>query len=623
MARGLWLGKGMEHSLLQKPHHDGSPLYVQAPEDVGDYRLGDTVTLRVWVPKGNGIESVELRSVRDGEMELHPAHIEEELEHGSWWSVDAELANPTLSYRFQLHGTNGLQVLNAQGLWNRDVPDDSDFKITAFASPPSWLQEAVVYQIFPDRFETTGTYRDPVPTWAIDTAWDEPVVDERGIAGRQFYGGDLDGIRHRLDYLESLGVNVLYLTPIFPARSNHRYDAASFDVIDPHLGGEEALRALADAAHQRGMRVIGDFTTNHTGSHHDWFLTASQDKESSERDFYYWNEDGSYVGWLGHASLPKLNYTNPQVRQQLFIDPQSPLRRWLEAGLDGWRIDVANMTGRSGSDDFTHDVARAVREGATQQRPDSYLVAEHFFDYTKDLPGDGWHGVMNYQGFTFPLWAWLRDPNAQPLPKTRVLPQLSGQTMAQTIDDFTARVPWANRVASLNILESHDTARILTLLEGDQDKLAVAVAFLMTMPGVPMVEYGGEVGMEGKTGEDGRRPMPWQDLEATDFPIRSLYEELIALRKSSSALQQGGLRWIHLGEDSVVFLRESPEETALVHLARAAHDPIRLDLKALPGAQEAQHRWGQPAEVSDEQLVLEARGPAVTVLTWDREGVSS
>jgi glycosidase len=154
-----------------------------------------------------------------------------------------------------------------------------------------------------------------------------------------------DGVVEHLDHLELLGVNVLYLTPFFPSRSNHRYDASSFAQVDPVLGGDFALRRLVRAAHARGMKLLGDFTANHTGATHDWFQKAQADPDCDERGFYFWMDDG-YVGWFGAKSLPKLNYESQVLRHGVFEDSDGVGRRWISGpdGLDGWRVDVANMT---------------------------------------------------------------------------------------------------------------------------------------------------------------------------------------------------------------------------------------------------------------------------------------
>ena len=201
---------------------------------------------------------------------------------------------------------------------------------------------------------------------------------------------------------------MLYLTPVFPARSNHRYDASTFDHVDPVLGGDEAFAALVEAAHARGLRVMGDLTTNHTGDAHEWFLAARADAASPEAGFYSFDEHPErYASWLGVTSLPKLDQSSPELRARLYDGPGSVVARWLEAGLDAWRIDVANMTGRAGAQDLAHDVARTLVATARAVRPDAWVLAEHGHDAGGDLQGDGWHGTMDYAGFTRPVWTWL------------------------------------------------------------------------------------------------------------------------------------------------------------------------------------------------------------------------
>ena len=174
------------------------------------------------------------------------------------------------------------------------------------------------------------------------------------------YGGDLDGIARRLDHIAALGANTVYLTPFFPARSNHRYDASAFDRVDPLLGGDAALARLAAAVHGRGWRLLGDLTTNHTGDGHPWFTDRA-------RDFYYFRPGGGYESWLGYPSLPKLNWGSAELRRR-FTDGDPALAR-RAVRLDGWRVDVANMTGRRGADDWTHEVAALLRRAVARGSP--------------------------------------------------------------------------------------------------------------------------------------------------------------------------------------------------------------------------------------------------------------
>lgn len=602
--------------LISQPHHDGSALYVPHSPT----KLGDQVTVRLRVPRPAGVSTVSVRLVNDGEPRFVPATIESEGEHEVWWSATLTADNPTLNYRFLLDGgPTGVRWLNAAGLWHRSVPDHADFKVTIHEDPPAWAKEAVVYQVFPDRFATTGKFSGNPPSWAKPATWEERVDGRKGHAGKQFYGGDLDGITEHLDHLEELGVNVLYLTPFFPAQSTHRYNATTFDKVDPLLGGDEAFDRLISEAHARGVRVIGDLTTNHTGSDHEWFEAAKNDPASPERGFYIWDEDGDYARWLGVASMPKLNYADEALHRRMFTDPDSVVKRWLARGLDGWRIDVANMSGRHGEQNLNREVARATREAAVAENSDALVIAEHVHDHGPDLQGDGWHGVMNQSGFTDGVWTWLLAPGREaeflgiPVP----VPRLPGDLVVETIRDFTSQVPWENLVASFNLLGSHDTSRIRTLVE-NPEVVGVGAGLLMTMPSIPMITYGDDIGMEGESGEDGRKPMPW-DRGKWDEEIFTRYQDLIAARHSSTALRTGGLRWVHVEEDAIVFLRESPGETALVHVARSGHPTIKLPLILLPGVEKAVSLYGNQPNFIGADLVLNATGPQVTILVWEED----
>ena len=200
----------------------------------------------------------------------------------------------------------------------RDVSDAFDFRLVTFPPPPAWLSEAVVYQVFPDRFARGNPPPPGWPSWAIPAAWDDPVRREGRQAVRQLYGGDLAGVEAHLDHIVALGANVVYLTPFFPAPSSHRYNASTFAHVDPLLGGDEALASLTAAAHARGLRVLGDLTTNHSGNTHEWFQVAQADAASPEAGFYYFRDHPQdYVAWFGVPSLPKFDHRSPELRRRL------------------------------------------------------------------------------------------------------------------------------------------------------------------------------------------------------------------------------------------------------------------------------------------------------------------
>lgn len=609
----------LARSWLALPHHDGSARYVSDPRP----QLSDTVELLVRVPLEAEVTAVHVRLTPDGEQQFVRAELARATATDAWWRAEIVCHNPVTDYRFLLSGgPTKYAWLNGNGVHQRDVPDASDFRLLATDSPvPTWAEGAVVYQIFPDRFARSSAANErPLPTWAIPAEWGDPVDTTPGVIAHQFYGGDLDGITEHLDHLEELGVDVVYLTPFFPAGSNHRYDAASFTTVDPLLGGEPALHRLSAAAHARGMKVMGDFTTNHTGDTHEWFVAASGPKgpDTVEHGFYIW-EDGDYVSWLGVKTLPKLNHLDAELRRRLFGDESGVVRKWLTGpdALDGWRVDVANMTGRWRDTDVNHAVARQMREAMAARAPEALLVGEHVHDYTVDLPGDGWHGVMNYAGFCKPVWTWLREDTGDPefLGAPVPVPLLDAGAVVETMRDFTSRIPWQALVSSFNLVGSHDSTRVRTLVGPDRRGVEVAAGLLFTLPSMPMLTYGDEIGMEGHFGEDGRRPMPWDESD-WDATLLEAYRGLIRARKGSAALTHGGLRWVHADGDAIVFLRESAVETALVHIARAAHDPVTLDVRHLAGVGRGRAAYGSAIEIGTREVTLSADGPGVRVWVW-------
>ena len=564
--------------MLTDPHHDGSPLYV----DDATPTLGAVVQLRCRTD--GDVDEVWIRTTEDAEPTFHACTVADDDDGARvrWWHGEIPMHNPVMRYRFLVLSRGEQRWLTGAGVYDHDVPDAFDFKISSHDPAPDWGRDGVVYQIFPDRFARSDAARSrPAPTWADAAAWDDEVIFELTDlrTPRQFFGGDIAGIVEHLDHIAEVGADIVYTTPVFPGESNHRYNASTFDRVDPLLGGDEAYQLLSTAVHERGWRILGDLTTNHTGDTHEWFLTACAEPNSPERNYYYFNDDGSYECWMGHGSLPKINHANPALRAAFVEGPDSIVARWLRPpyDVDGWRIDVANMTGRLRDLDINHAVAHGVRRTAVGLRADALVIGEHNHDASADVDVDGWHGTMNYSGFSWPVWEWLRSPDSPARSFGTPVPvaNRSGPQVVASMRMWAGRLGWRAAQASWNILGSHDSARIRTVV-GSSELHQVAAGLQFTLPGVPMIFAGDEIGLEGVVGEDSRRTMPWDHPETWDHVTLATYSALANLRHTQVTLRRGGLRWAHVGPDALVFLREHPEGSILVCARRTGGPPIAL-----------------------------------------------
>ena len=308
--------------------------------------------------------------------------------------------------------------------------------------------------------------------------------------------------------MQDLGAEALYLTPIFTAYSNHKYDTVDYDVIDPMFGHNEVLGELIDNLHQRGMRLILDAVFNHVGVEHAWFRPAKQ-LQTPERDFFTFLADGNYLCWWGYDSLPELRIEHPLLASLLYRDPQSVLQRWLSRGLDGWRFDAAL--------DLGVDTVAAIRAAVEANYPNAILIGEvlsfggAYCSGTRLL-----HGVMNYW-FRYVTLGWLQG-------------SIGTRTYVRAIADYVERYGHEAAVRSWNILTTHDTPRLRNELpELAAQKLALVLQF--TLPGIPLVYYGEENGMAGGGNPKNRRPMRW-DESTWDYAVLAFYQQLIGIRKS-------------------------------------------------------------------------------------------
>jgi alpha-glucosidase len=564
--------------VILHPHHDGSEVYVSnaAPE------IGQTITLKVRVPKSYHFEKSFIRVYEDGEPRSYELNLAKSDENEVWLQVKIKVVNLHTIYRFVFVAKGKYEWLNAFGLSDHDVHSNSDFKIVAVPRYPDWIRSSVFYQVFPDRFARSGQI-SKIPSWAHHREWNELPQGRSEYTGSEFFGGDLKGVEQRLDHISDLGVNGIYFTPFFPSNSNHRYDASSFDQVDPYLGGDQALESLVKKAKKSRIKIMGDLTSNHCGAGHPWLAKALKNKGSKEHTYFYWDKSvpHGYVGWWGLASLPKLNFNSKALREEMYSGKNSIVKKWIDPkfGMSGWRIDVGNMTGKLGKDDLHDEVMHGIRKAMDETNPEAWLVAENGDFFASDLDGTGWHGAMNYQGFMRPLWNWINRNNQigggfQGLPFE--MPKINGHQLVNSMKQFNASVPWRSVVASMVLLDSHDTARFRTVVSGDVDAHLSAMTMLLTYPGVPSIYAGDEIGLEGTSGEDGRRTINWENRSAWDHEFLKEVKKLVAIRKENDAFVNGGLRWLAVENDYVIFSRQSKKQHIIVFVSRTG---VEVDIK--------------------------------------------
>lgn len=562
---------------LASVHHDGSQDYVSNPYP----QLGEKIRLRLRAGIEAPIKRAFLRTFPDGEQAFKLMEPCPPAGPARCWQVELEISQPLVHYRFVLEAWDGVWSYSAAGPFMQVPLDAFDFRLLAGYQPPDWIFNSVFYQIFPDRFANGDPSTDPKPEeYEYRRArprtypWGQPP-DAHQPFPIVFYGGDLPGIQQHLDYLQDLGVNSLYLTPIFEAYSNHKYDVADYEHIDRHFGGDQALVELRQALDGRGMHYILDIVPNHAGYWHTWFQAARADANAPEAEFFTFNRHpDDYASWLGVWSLPKLNYRSAELRQRIYAGAEGVFRRWLRPPFqaDGWRVDVANMLARQGQTQMGVEIAQGIRQAVKETNPLAYLIGENFFDATPQLQGDQWDGVMNYAGFMKPLLYWLRgyQQGAHGLKEGISAPSAwPTEALVNTWRERLAVIPWAIALQQYNLLDSHDTPRVRTELKENDALHRLAVLVLFTFPGVPGIYYGDEIGMVDHPDLASRGCMIWEQT-TWDHSLLAYYKELIALRRSSSALQCGGFQLIGSEADLVAYQRTHAAERFLVIAQRSA-----------------------------------------------------
>lgn len=467
------------------------------------------------------------------------AYIFQIEEDGNTWYFSED--GVTKEYKFEEGFYNFFQMPYIN---KNDVMDTVD-----------WMRSAVFYQIFVERFRQGNEKKD---TSYINMKWDEKPTP------KSFAGGDLAGIIEKMDYLKELGINALYLTPVFRSISNHKYDIIDYFTVDPQFGTKEELRQLVKLAHENGIRVVLDAVFNHCSMEMQQFQDVLE--KGRESRFYDWfiidgdfpePEKMNYECFAACNYMPKLNTANEEVQDFLLEIAIYWIR---EADIDGWRLDV--------SDEVSHGFWRRFRKAVKKEKPDSVIIGENWHDAYAYLMGDQYDSIMNY-AFTKACLDYFAKG------------VFSAKDMADKLNSNLMRnTEQVNRMM-LNLLDSHDTHRFFTEVNKDKDKMLAAIALEMVFEGAPCLYYGTELCMEGGYDPDSRRGFPW-DTKSWDMDFLEKVKELIRIRKQP-AVQYGEIKieeeqeMLHverMWENSKIILRinmteeekkipKQPEETVL------------------------------------------------------------
>lgn len=548
--------------------------------------------MHIQIPRSCQTVHVEVRLLReDGKPYLNvPMAKTAATELYETWTAAFALDDPDLYfYFFQITTKNESFRLLKQGD-DTNMEDGDWWQISVIAEEfavPSALEGAVMYQIFPDRFAKSGQadLHDKLqPYWIHSNTHDIPVwqPNERGeVTNNDFFGGNFAGMCEKLDYLHDLGVEVLYLNPIFMAWSTHRYDTYDYARIDPMLGTEDDFRHFCNEAHERGMKVILDGVFSHVGDRSPYFQSAISDPNSPYRSwFQFQHYPDRYTSWWGITTLPCVNKMDPAFLDYLIDGPYSIAARWLMAGADGWRLDVVDEL----PDEFVLRLRRRIR----QVKPSAILIGEVWEDASNKIAYDRRRryfvdneldGVMNYP-LQKAILRYVRREN-------------DGAEFGQQVMTLAENYPPHVLNACMNLLSTHDTPRAINALldphDGSRDDLARrhfspdqiiwgkellrTAAFLQfTLPGAPCIYYGDEAGMTGYRDPFNRGFYPWGE---EDTNLQAFYRALARLKRENPALKTGRVEFITASNGRVQFLRQSAGQTAMV-FCNASREPWRV-----------------------------------------------
>ncbi|MFW5961764.1 MAG: alpha amylase N-terminal ig-like domain-containing protein [bacterium] len=569
----------------------------------------------------NDVEKVSIMTKVDSKRDKKQMDYYSSDNKLDYWIIELNNSQPDLNYSFLIEDGDSQIIYHQNGNdFDNSEYFSFDASVAADFKTPDWVQNAVFYQIFPDRFyngnpdndsELIETYKNEearyqniVPKWyqgikeskshqlASDNFTDlDPSIHPKS-GWHVFYGGDLQGVEQKFDYLKELGINAIYFNPLFEATANHRYNTADFGKIDDNLAvkddfeaSEEYFREFIENAHQNNIKIVLDAVFNHSGFEFFAFEdVVEKGKDSEYSDWFYIddypittlyeqrteNKEPNYEGWAGYGNHPVLNLDNPEVKDYIYQITE----KWMDPdgdgdpsdGIDGWRLDVANDI-KARHPEFWREWRKFVKE----INPDAYITGEIWDNAAQYLQGDEFDAVMNYP---------FRDAALAFIAEERI----DARGFINRINEPNLDYPTQAFYSLQNLIDSHDTERFLYSSGGNKDKLKMAAALQFSYPGAPMIYYGTEVGLSGASDPDTRRTMIWEERPNGNQPDQDLYQyysKLANIRRENEVLRTAGVEFETLETESEVVIVKREDENGKIYTVLNAADTeknIKLEI---------------------------------------------
>lgn len=491
-----------------------------------------------------------------------------ELENHLWWSIRLKPKYKRCKYFFKITSDDECLYLFEDGFYRESELNIPGKRMQYFFFPwmnsadlfetPSWVEDAVWYQIFPERFARDGEHKPELKPWKS-----EPI---KGFNLKLRYGGNLKGVTSRLEYLHDLGITAIYFNPIFKSPTDHKYNIDDYYEIDEDFGTKEDFRELCEKAHSMGIKIMLDMVMNHSGIYFPPFVDVMKNGEQSKyRDWYMINKfpvtldkstrDGRFYSFAFTQFMPKLNTNNPEVMDYF----ARVCEYWVgEFGVDGLRFDVAN--------EVSHRFLKLLRSRVKAINPDVYLLAEIWHDSTQWLHGDEFDAIMNYP-LTETISGFWHNP------------KMNSKQLEQGVNRCTTMYPEQSSRVMFNLLDSHDTERLYYRCKHNEDVFFQQLTLLFSLYGSPCIYYGTEIMLDGAHDPDCRRCMPWDEIDSGKFEgIMQQIKALIRARKENTALKSMKAEFIGSGENRHIRIIK---DKALLVAINADSTPMRLEYKSV------------------------------------------